>query len=469
MKKKIIASLLAGMVFSNFNFDTSTKNETFDKILPVMSIANAEDLTAPTKKLLDKELSKLIGETGAKVPGLGVIAFRDRKEVYSNFLGFRNIPQQMPMTRNTRFRAASVSKMFTMFTIMQLVDKGKIDLDADVSDYLGFKLRNPNFPNTPITVRMLASHTSTLRDGKIYSLPPQYSIEEFFKPNGIAYDNGVHFGKEDKSFFKYCNLDYGILGTIIERVTGKRFDLYQKNHIFKQLNIKADYVVGNLDETSFSLLGTIYQKNNNGTWNEEGDWIAQIDNYPQKPVKDMVLVQNPYARETDAEYSLKGYKIGTNATMFSPQGGLRISFGELANVMEMILNNGMYNGEQVINPELLSEMFKPQWVYNETAENGDTYGVMFSYGLGVYQIDGASKARLCKDYEVDLIGHSGEAYGLISGLYFSPDMKNGVIFMTNGEAVEPDEDERSFGKFSNSYIWEEEIMDPICKYIMVEK
>ena len=468
MKRKIIVSLLAGLMISNANLDVLSQESAYQN-LSAMNVASAKDLSVSTKKLLDKEYSALIGETGAKVPGLGVIAFKDGEEVYGNFLGFRDIYQQKPITRYTKFRVASVSKMFTMFTIMQLVDEGKIDLDADVSEYLGFKLRNPNFPDTPITVRMLASHTSTLRDGKIYSLPPQYSIEEFFKPSGKFYDDGVHFGKENKTYFKYCNLDYGILGTIIERVTGERFDLYQKKHIFKQLHISADYVVGNLSTSDFENLGTIYQKNNGGTWNENGNWVAQIDDYAQKPAKDMVLVQNPYQRETDSEYSLKGYKIGTNATMFSPQGGLRISFDELSHVMKMIFNDGKYDGKQVVRADLLDELIKKQWVYNEAAENGDTYGVMFSYGLGFYQIDGAGKARLCKDYEIDLVGHSGEAYGLISGFYFMPGTKNGVFFMTNGEAVEPDEDERSFGKFSNGYIWEEEIMDPVCKYVFASK
>ena len=95
------------------------------------------------------------------------------------------------------------------------------------------------------------------------------------------------------------------------------------------------------------------------------------------------------------------------------------------------------------------------------------YGVMFSYGLGLYQIDGASAARLCKNYDVDFVGHSGDAYGMISGLYFRPGTKDGVIFMVNGTAVVAEDDARSLGKFSNSYIWEEEIMNPICEKIFM--
>jgi len=81
--------------------------------------------------------------------------------------------------------------MFTVFTVMQLCEQGKLDLDADVSEYLGFNLRNPNYPNKPITVRMLAAHTSSLRDGKIYSILPEVSVQEFFKPNGKFYESGA--------------------------------------------------------------------------------------------------------------------------------------------------------------------------------------------------------------------------------------------------------------------------------------
>ena len=398
------------------------------------------------KNILDCELSKLIGNTDYKVPGLGIIAFKDCEEVYSNFFGLRNIDKKFPVTRDTKLRAASISKMFTIFTIMQLVAEGKINLDDDVNNYFDFNLRNPNFPNEPITIRMLASHTSTLRDKKIYSLPPNHSIKEL-----------INFAKEDKNYFKYCNLNYGILATIIERVTNERFDLYQTNHLFKQLNLNCDYVVGNLDKKSFDNLGTIYQKNS-----------AQIDDYSSQPKKDFVLIQNPDARNFDLEYDLKDYKIGTNATIFSPQGGLRISFDELSNVMKMIFNHGKFNGQQIIQKNLLHEMIKSQWTFNENLNNGDTYGVMFNYGLGLYQIDGKSKSRLCKDFEINLIGHSGEAYGLISGFYFAQNFQDGIIFMSNGQAVDID-DKKSFGTFSNNYIWEEKIMNPILKNVFAKK
>ena len=427
MKKIILALLMM------FLFATSASAENFPEV--------------------DKSYSEWMAEKNfEQVPGFGVIAFKDGKEIYSYFGGLRNVEKNLPVTRDTRFRVASLSKMFTIFSIMQLVEQGKIDLDEDASKYLGFELRNPNFPDEKITVRMLASHTSTLRDSGNYSLPQNVSLEGFFKKGGADYGNGKHFAKEDKNYFKYCNLNYGVLGTIIEKVTGERFDLYQKNHIFKDLDIKADYVVGNLGKEEFANLGAVYEKKNSaGVWNENGRWYAQVDNYSSQPV---------------GESKFKNYKIGTNATAFSPQGGLRISFAELGNTLEMLMNGGNFRGKQVIREDLFAEMIKPQWIYNEQTKNGDPYDVMFAYGLGLYEIDGAGKARLCEDKEIDYIGHSGEAYGLISGLYFVPGKKDGAIFMTNGRAIEVDDDQRSFGKFSNSYIWEEKAMNPIGKYIL---
>ncbi len=414
------------------------------------------------------EFEKMIGDNGEKVPGLGVIIFKDGAEIYSEFLGRRVIGENSKsVTRQTRFRAASISKMFTIFTILQLVEQGKINLDADAGKYLNFSLRNPNFPQEKITVRMLASHTSTLRDGKIYSIPPNFSIEEFFKPDGKFFEDGAHFAKEDKNFFTYSNLNYGILGTIIEKVTGKRFDIYQKENILAQLETRADYVPANLSRADFENLGTIYQKKNlQGVWNENGDWYGKADDFKNiQPPPDTISLQNPYEENFQQSYSLRNYKIGTNATIFSPQGGLRISFEEMANTLEMLMNGGIFHGKKILSKNSLAEMFKPHWIFN--GKNGDNYGgAILSYGLGIYFIDGKTSSRVCKDHEINLIGHTGAAFGMLSGIFFVPNTKTGFIYMMNGTAIDEDNDPRSHGNFSGNYIWEEKIMSAICNFLI---
>ena len=422
---------------------------------------------------LNEKLSALIGDSGIKVPGLGAIVYKDGKEIYSKFLGRRVIETSKPVTRDTRFRAASVSKMFTVFAVMQLAEQGKISLDEDAGKYLQFPLRNPSCPQKKITVRALASHTSSLRDGKIYSIPPKFSVEEFFSPRGKFWENGAHFAppqEEIGKFFTYSNLNYGLLGTIIEAVTGRRFDIYQRENLFKQLDIKADYLPANLSAEEFERLGTIYQKKNlRGQWDEFGDWYGKADDYKGvQPPKDTVQLQNPYAEEFQGIYDLKGYRVGTNATIFSPQGGLRISFEELAHALEMMMNGGIYRGRRVLSRDSLAEMFKPHWVYKN--KNGRPYGgAILNYGLGTYFIDGKSKARVRREREINLIGHTGAAFGLLSGVFFIPETKSGFVYMMNGEAIEEEVDPRSFGEFSKNYIWEEKIMGGICDFLISDK
>ncbi len=416
---------------------------------------------------LDFELEKMLGNSEFQVPGLGVIIYKNGAEIYSKFLGRRVIGEnEKPVTRQTRFRAASISKMFTVFTIMQLVERGKINLDADISNYLNFKLRNPNFPAEKITVRMLASHTSTLRDGTIYSIPPENGVEDFFKPDGKFYEGGAHFATEDKNFFSYSNLNYGILGTIIENVTGKRFDIYQRENILAQLETAADYVPANLKRAEFENLGTVYQKKNpQGVWNEFGDWYGKADDFKNiQPAEDTIFLQNPYAENFQQSYSLTNYKIGTNATIFSPQGGLRISFSEMANALEMLMNGGNFHGKKILEKNSIAEMFKTQWIYN--GANGNNYGgAILNYGLGVYHIDGKTSARVCKNHEINLIGHTGVAFGMLSGIFFIPQTKSGFIYMMNGTAIDEDNDARSCGKFSGNYIWEEILLNAVCNFL----
>lgn len=415
------------------------------------------------KTALDKDLTELVGFNGTKVPGLAVIVYKDGVPVYNKFLGNRYIDPQLPaknkpMTGESRFRIASVSKQFTAYTIMQLVDKKKIDLDEDVSQYLGFKLRNPAYPKTPITTRMLLSHTSSLRDGdEEYSLPPQYSLQSMFRPGWKFYNEGNHFGKEGApgQYFVYTNLNYGVLGSIIERVTGQRFDKYQRDHILKELDIKGSYNLGDFDAKDMDNLGVIYRKKSDGVWNENGPWVAQVDDYRG-------VVQNP---EQLGGNDLSKYKIGSNGTVFGPQGSLRISVNELSHVLEMLLNHGKYKDKQIITPKSLDEMFKVQWRYTPSPKNGDTEnGSIEAYGLGVQPFYGNGTSRVSRDTSLNFQGHLGEAYGLLSGVLMRTGTKDGFVYIMNGVAF-PEGSSRSNGRYSGNYIWEENVMEAICRNV----
>ena len=419
----------------------------------------------------DGYFASLIGDSGTCVPGLAVLAYAGGREVYRFAGGVRRMAgaQTWPMTEDSRFRMASVSKMFTVFTIMQLAEAGKLSLDEDVSEYLGFRLRHPSYSDVPVTLRQLASHTSGLRDGKVYSIPPSVSVWAFFTPGSPYWEGGAHFapaGQAPGAYFTYCNLNYGLLGTVIEAVTGQRFDQYQKTHILKDLACRADYVPGNLEAPEFARLGTIYRKQDRqGRWEEKGPWQGIMDDFGGvQPPRETLSLQNPYAQDVCQTYDLAGYQPGTNATIFSPQGGLRLSLEELGHVLAMLLHDGRYAGRQVLRPASLQAMFSLQWTYD--GHNGDTCGqTLLTYGLGEFFVDGRGPARCCRTKAIDLWGHTGQAFGLLSGLFIRPGTGSGFAYVMNGEALAEDDDPRSAGQFSRNYIWEEKVMDGLCRLI----
>lgn len=419
-------------------------------------------------KELEKSLAAIIGEGADQVPGLGVILYKNGQPVYRfcggrSYIGGTTGTADRPFRQDSLFRIASVSKQFTVYTIMQLAEQGRLSLSDDVSRYLGFSLRHPDYPDRPITIEMLCSHTSGLRDGIIYCIPPEFSVREFFSPEGKFYEDGAHFAPSDEmpgEYFSYCNLNYGLLGTVIEAVTGERFDLYQQEHILAQLDIDGGYLPANLTSDAFTRLGGIYQKPAAGA-----DWSPMMDCYDgRQPARDTVTMQNPYAEQDDPrEYSLRDYVPGTNATFFAPQGGLRLSLVGMSHVLEMLMGGGLYRGRRVLSPASVENMTAKHWSYRQYGRgNGDTEdGVFQIYGLGLYQIDGRSRARACRDKAVDLVGHTGEAFGLLSGLFFRPETGDGFAYIMNGEGL-PEEAPESKGRFSGNFIWEERIMDALC-------
>ncbi|ORT99163.1 Beta-lactamase [Anaerovibrio sp. JC8] len=419
---------------------------------------------------LKEELSNMVGNHHTQVPGLGAVLIKDGKPVFSYCGGYAAFGAQPKLFKaDSLFRIASVSKQFTVYAIMQLLEAEKLDINDDVSDYLGFKLRHPDFPDRKITIKMLANHTSGLRDGIVYCIPPDYSVRAFFVPEGKFYEDGAHFSPANEpvgEYFCYCNLNYGLLGTIIEAVTGERFDNYMQEHILSALDMDGGYLPGNLSAGAFASLSTLYQKKDiEGNWRDDMPWRPVMDNFGDvQPDWDTVTMQNPYAIHDDPMvYSLENYKPGTNATFFAPQGGLRISLEGMYNALIMLMNKGSFRGQTFLTEYSINEMTKAQWSYD--GSNGDTGDdTLLSYGLGLYQVRGDSPARVCEHQDIFLVGHTGQAFGLYSGMFYVPGTKDGFVYIMNGEGM-AEEDERSHGEFSNNFIWEEKVMNALCRYL----
>ena len=402
-------------------------------------------LSKTATRKLDAALADMIGGYGEKVPGLAVIVYKNGREVYRNmmgnrFLSPRNKNWNLPVTSESRFRVASISKIFTATGYMKLVEEGKINLDEDVSRYLGFTLRNPSYPNRIITSWMLLSHTSSLRDYPTPYVPFKSNVKSFF----TSADCWTR-GKAPGSYFSYCNLNFVLLATIMEKVSGQRFDKYITKNVLKPLDIKGSFNLRDFSSSDLQKMGTLYRK----TKGESGRYYAQIDDRP---------IDLPSAS------LLSSYRPGTNAGIFSPQGGLRISPEELAHMLQMLMNQGSYKGREVLKPATVQLMEKQVWKYDPLTPNGDIENSCIeSYGLPLEYFSGNGSTRPAPNRpDFDLVGHLGEAYGFIGGLMWQPDTKNGFLFLQNGFATDY---KHNKGRYSRNYRWEENFMKTIIENV----
>ncbi|OAG74951.1 Beta-lactamase [Acetobacter malorum] len=326
--------------------------------------------------------------------------------------------------------------MVTTIGLMELVEQGKVNLDHDVSEYLGFRLRNPDFPTTPITVRMLLNHTSTLRDGEVYFLPPDKSVKDFFDKTHKAGSQDYHFSFHDNhapgTYFTYCNLAYGLVGTIIERVSGERFDRYQKHHVLDPLKIDGGYNVAELEHPE--RVATLYQHVPSG-------YEATVDSQPLKS----------WSKE-----ALASYKIGSNGSMFSPQGGLHISLQGLTRLAQFMIQRGKLDGVRLLAPQSIEAMETSTWTFN--GQNGVCPYPLSAYGLSLFTLTGTKDtngkpAIPYVGYQGGLHGHLGDAYGLHSGFWYNP--KNGEAYLFAADGY-PDYDQERAGQYSSFSRVEEE-------------
>ena len=143
------------------------------------------------------EIEKLMGER--KIPGLAIAKINDAKLSFIQTYGFADIDNNIRVTSETMFNVASISKPIMGITLLQLVDKDLLSLDADINDYLSFKIDNPYYGEEKITLRNLATHTSSIAD---YYQPSSFAknidspttldqhIRSLLVEGGSEYNNG---------------------------------------------------------------------------------------------------------------------------------------------------------------------------------------------------------------------------------------------------------------------------------------
>ena len=201
--------------------------------------------TFPTEQT-DQAIQAVLEEFQAI--GISAAVVKDGEIVYNKSFGYKDLESKTPLANDDMMRIASISKSFTATSLMQFVEQGTISLDDDISDLIGFTIRNPHFPDTPITLRMVLSHTASIRD------QADYSTLDHLNP-AISGDCAASFFEyEPGTGYNYSNLGLNLAGTILEKVSGVRFDQYVKENVINRLGLTGGHNVDLLDSTKLAKL-----------------------------------------------------------------------------------------------------------------------------------------------------------------------------------------------------------------------
>ena len=363
------------------------------KLVMALSLLCAFSLYAQTDNpKLDKFLLMKMKKSGRI--GMQAAYITKGELAWAGSYGIKTYETEDMVNDSTLFMIASTSKPVTALAMMKLYDDGKVDLDDKINDYLPFKVYNPNFPNDEITIRMLLSHVSSIRDNweKLeigYTIDnggdSPMSIEDYLK--SYLLEGGEYYDRE-KNFYnvaptiqeRYSNVGYNLVAYLVERISGKPFNKYMAEEVFLPLNM----------HNSYWLLAEIPHNN-----------IATPHNMPYK--------------ETDYKGTqiLKHFGYPGYAS-----GQLRTTVSDYAQFLKMMVNEGKVNGKSFLSQKTVEEFMKVQypetdkwqavsWDYNEF-QNFIYYLLMPRYP-----------------------SHTGLDPGMSTVVSFDPKTKTGVLIFTN--------------------------------------
>jgi len=371
---------------------------------------------------LDSRLTNISEET--LIPGFAATIIQGNKKIYTKGFGYSDVANKHKFSPQTIHTLASVSKTFVGVAIMKLVEDEKLELDDPVNKYLPFNISSPHFPNTPITINHLVTHTSSLNDNfdegekrpsklversrynldempnemaeDIYywdgsALPLKKYIQQIFTPNGKWYakSNFSNFKPGEK--YEYSNEGSNLAGLIVEIVSGMPFPEFTEKQIFQPLDMTNTYWEYTTLDSTVSKLYTLYEKES-----------------PNRVFE--------FPRAIDSG---------------QPCGDLKSNADDLSKyLIEMM--NGFAGKGKILNSESYQTLFNPQ-LKRESSTNDDASALNDENDVGVFWAISKPGYRL----------HKGGSIGVYSILYFNPKNSIGVISYCN--LAHPD-----FGKVVNT-------------------
>ncbi len=344
---------------------------------------------------LTQKLTKIA--EGTVVPGFSVAVVSQDKIHYKKSFGYADIATQRPYETSTIQNIGSTSKTFIGVAIMHAVEQGLFTLDTPINDILSTKIIHPKYPETPITIRHLAAHTSGIKDTnkffikdyvpinhtkaqrkdmalaqkiiwKLRSKSTWMSLSEFLHayltPNG-AYYSKKNFKDKPGTVYSYTNAGAGLAALVLQEASGMSFEDYTRKYIFEP--IKMENTGWSFDKVDMKKHATLY--------------------HPKK-----VAVQPQYTLCT------------------FPDGGLLTSVDDLAAYTQEVLR--MVAGESAIITQASGQEMITNRLPNSKKKSDAGYGVFW-------------------DVAKTAAGHGGSDPGANSLLYFFPEQNIGVLFIVN--------------------------------------
>lgn len=289
------------------------------------------------------------------------------------------------MTRDHKLRIASISKVVVAMNAMALAEKGKLDLDGDIGQYWGCQAKNRAYPDTPVSIRSIMSHTSSIpmygdnTSRRYASVRQRLANGDFssLKPGSI-------------NSWGYNNYGFGVLGMTLELSQNRRYDDIADEYFFLPLDMDAGVVPGELDHPE--LIADIYRHS------------------------------GEVGRSAQAQMQMRyTYDLGDYGNYFC--GGLTISAIDVAKLWATLAGDGTYEGQRLLEPGSVAAMETPL---------GVPYGQLFAqcYPLRLqYNIYGRPS----------LYYHTGSAYGVFNLASYDPQTGDGVVVLTTGASGAKDD------------------------------
>jgi CubicO group peptidase (beta-lactamase class C family) len=290
-----------------------------------------------------------------KIPGLAACIVKSGKIVWSKGYGWSNIKRRVAMDpESTIQNIGSISKTVTATATMQLWEKGKFDLDDDINQYLPFPVRNPSHPDRLISFRSLLTHRSSIADSPAYG--SSYAcgdpgidlatwIKAYFTVDGRYYikEKNFHPWKPGEKY-EYSNVGFGLLGFLVERLSGEPFDVFTKRSIFDPLGMKASgWMLSGIRRESHAVP---YVPVIDGQVNED------VEAYKKFGI---------LGGEVESDALKSGYQpLCLYSFPNYPDGSLRTGVNQLARFLIAYINQGVYGGVRILEADTVRLMLTRQ-------------------------------------------------------------------------------------------------------------